>query len=412
VPGSKRDDIRGPWPKGIDNRRNDQHVPDDALRNAVNVELTFVGALRRRDGYTSIASGQYHSLWSENDVALVVKNNVLTAINPVSLGETAVLSGLSPGSRMAYLWTSLGVYFSNGLITGRYVDYALRTWGVEHASGQPRLSAIATGGLDAGRYMVAITYLTADGEEGGTTTAVAVDVASGGGIRAAAIPQPASSFVTHIAVYVSMCNGELLYHHTTVADGTTTLDIARSSTLGRELSTQFLYPMPACSVIEEYNGRLYAAVGNQLWFSEPYFYGQRRATNYVLFPEPITIVSRAGTAGLHVVSDQHYLLRGEGPESFTQTPLVNQRGVKGTLVKMSDGITRTWVTDSGMVVSPGDGTLESRLGDRLHIDEATEGSVLLKEQDGEEHIVASLRDGVQSAAVAGDFVDAEVIRRS
>mgnify|MGYP001359831560 FL=1 len=64
-----------------------------------------------------------------------------------------------------------------------------------------------------------------------------------------------------------------------------------------------------------------------------------------------------------------------------------------------------------MVTSPGDGTLEQRLNEQLMIEEATEGSVLYQERDGEAFILASLRDG-QSAAAATDYVEAEVIRRS
>lgn len=411
MPGSKREDVRGPWPKGVNNRLPDRHVPADALRNAVNVELLSTGTVRRRGGYTSVAEGVYHSLWCENDVALGVKNDALIAIDTASLAETTLRAGLSSGNRMTYLWTPQGVYLSNGVITGRYVDGALAPWGVEHAHGQPTLTALSTGGLDAGRYQVAITYQFADGEEGGTTVAATVEVGSGGGIQAAAIPQPASSSVTHINVYVSRANGDVLYHHSTVAVGTTSRTITASTTLGRTLDTQFLYPMPAANVLELFNGRIYAAVGNVVWFSEPFRFGQRRPASFMLFPEPVTILSAVANVGLHVVSDRHYLLEGGGPEAFTMKTVLDNRGVRGTLVKLPNGIVRAWVTDKGLVTSPGDGTLELRLTQQIMIEEATEGSALYQERDGETFILASLRDG-QSAAVAGDFVDAEVIRRS
>jgi hypothetical protein len=411
VPGSKREGLAGPWPRGVNNKLPDRLVPDDALRNAVDVELTAAGTLRRRDGYTLRTAGSFHSLWAEDGVALAVKNGSLVALD-ASLNETVLQGGLSPTNRMAYLSTPLGVYFSNGVVTGRYVAGAVRPWGIEHAHAQPRLTAIGAGGLDAGRYQVAITYLAADGEEGGTTTAVAVDVTSGGGIRAAAIPQPAFSGVTHIALYVTQANGDTLYYYGTFAVGTTSVDIARSATLGRQLSRQFLYPMPAGTALEEFNGRLYAAVGNQLWYSEPYDYGQRSPGNFFLFPEAITIVSRAGSAGIHVASDQHYLMSGTGPETFSLVPVLERRGVRGTLTKLPNGVARCWVTEDGMTLSPGDGSLEPRLDKQLVLEESTEGAVLYKEQDGEQFIIASLLDGTQSAAVAGDFVDAEVIRRS
>ncbi len=411
MPGSKREDSRGPWPKGINNRLPDRHIPSDALRNAVNVELRSNGTLRRRAGYTQLESNRYHSLWCENDVALVVKDDALTALAVADLSETTLLAGLSAGNRMAYLWTAQGVYLSNGVISRRYVGGALRPWGVEHAHAQPTLSAVSNGGLSAGRYQVAITYSFADGEEGGTTVAASVDVSNGGGIQAAAIPQPASSDVTHINVYVTPANGDTLYLYGTYADGTTSVTISSSTTLGRELSTQFLYPMPAGSVLEEFNGRLYVAVGNIVWFSEPFQYGQRRTMGFMLFPETVTILSRATNVGLHVVSDQHYFLEGGGPELFKQQALLNHRGVKGTLTKLPESQTRVWMSDQAMVTSPGDGTLEQRLNEQLMIEEATEGSVLYQERDGEAFILASLRDG-QSAAAATDYVEAEVIRRS
>jgi len=340
-----------------------------------------------------------------------MKGDALTALSTTDLSETTLLTNLSLGNRMVYQYTPLGVYFSNGVITGRYVNGAVRGWGVEHAN-RPVLSQTANGGLDAGTYQVAITYTFADGEEGGTTTAAAITISSGGGIQAAVIPQPASLDVASIELYVSATNGAVLYHYGSYAVGTTTVIINRSTTLGRELSTQFLYPMPAGNVIEEFNGRLYIAVGNLVWFSEPFRYGQRKADSFMMFPDTVSILSRAANGGLHVVADQHYYLAGGAPADFSMSAILDHRGVRGTLVKLPDGITRAWVTDKGMVTSSGSGQLEVQLRDTLFIDEATEGAALYTERDGETFIVASLRDGQQSVAVAGDFVDAEVIRRS
>lgn len=413
MPGSKREDARGPWLKGVNNRLPDRLVPSDALRNAVNVELRADGTLRRRRGYTSVSEGVYHSLWCEHDIALAVKDNALVLIDPTDLSESMLETGLSGGNRMVYVWTPLGVYLSNGAMTGRVVNGVLRAWGVEHAHAQPTLSAVSAGAMDAGRYQVAITYEHSDGEEGGTTAATAVTVSNGGGIQAAAIPQPALlGDVSHINVYVSQANGDRLYHYGRYPTGTTSVTISRSATLGRELTTQFLYPMPAGNVLEEYNGRLYVAVGSLLWFSEPFYYGQRRAANYFQFPAPISIVSRAGNAGLHVVADQHYFLRGGDPAAFVPEPVLAATGVRGSLVKLPpDGARRAWVSSEGIVVSTGDGSLELQMAEQVMIEAATEGASLYQERDGETLIVASLNDG-QSAAVAGDFVDAEIIRRS
>jgi hypothetical protein len=413
VSGSSTEDLRGPWLKGVNNRASNSRLPQDALRNAVNVELLADGSVRRRDGYSLVTAGAYHSLWSENDVALVVKANALTSINYQTLAETTLLSGLSAGRPMVYHYgPDSTVYYTNGVITGRVASGAIRPWGIEHASAQPTLTALTSGGLDAGRYQVAITYVAADGEEGGSTTAASIEVTIGGGIQAAAIPQPASSYITHIRVYVSEANGTVLYHYGDIADGTTSVTINASSTLGRQLDAQFLYPMPAGTAIEEFNGRMYVAVANQLWFSEPSYFGQRRMTNYFLFPDTITLVSRAGTSGIHVGADKLYFLDGGDPTDFNLRVLSTARSVRGTLVKKPDSNTRMWFTDRGVVESPGNGSIEERLTEQLVIDEATEGAAMYRERDGENFMIGVLKDGTQSTAVAGDFMDAEVIRRS
>lgn len=414
MPGTESSQFKGPWPKGMNNRLRDAQLPKDALRNAVNVNIDAAGGIASRTGYTEAVTGDFHSLWSEGDITLCVKDNVLKqlAVDPAGVvTETTLRSGMTAGAALAYVLVNGSVYYSNAVQTGRITAGVNYPWGIEHAS-VPLAAAITSGGLAAGRYQVAITYVAADGEEGGTSTSVAVQVAAGGGIQLSGIPQASSSHVTVIRVYVTSANGSLFYHHADIADGTTSLTIAASSTLGQALQTWDMYPAPPGDVLELHNGAIWIANGLYLWFTEPLYYGQYRKTNLYVFPSPISILARLSNSALAVASDKHYVMQGNSADDVALNPVHHFAGVKGTQIKLPDGVSRAWVTPEGFMMSDGSGAMTPRLTENVFIDEATVGAALYREHEGVTQIIAALQDGASSAGAAQDYFDCEVIRAS
>lgn len=408
-----RDDALGPWPLGVNNRDTDSRLPEGSLRLGFNVDVSRRGSVRRRGGYVSRQAGDYHSLWSGDSGAFVVKSNALQKLAVSSAGavtETALRSGLAAGRRLAYVEVGGSTYYSNGVVTGRVLSGADRPWGVEHAAALPVLAASASGGLDAGRYQVAITYVDDRGEEGGTAAAAAVTVAQGGGISVSAIPQPVAATVATIRLYVTRANGELFERYADLATGATTATVAKTATAGAPLETWDLYPPPAGEVLELHNGSIWIASGRYLWFTEPMRYGQVKRTNVYVFPEAISIVARVSGEQLAVAADRHYVLAGSDPHALALVKAHDCRGVKGTMVRLPDGESVAWATTRGWIDTR-KGAMTEVLRDRAVLHEATTGGALYREVSGEAQFVVALHDGQTTQAFCSSYTEAEVIRR-
>lgn len=399
----------------MNNRLRDAQLPKGALRNAVNVNIGSDGTPTRREGYEQLATGVYHSVWGEGmDWGLGVKNDALMLIEISASGaltETTLRTGLTAGRRMAYVLVNGVAYYSNGVVTGRVENGVNLPWGVEHAS-PPAASALSYGGMAAGRYQVAITYVFASGEEGGTSRAAAVNVSAGGGIQLSAIPQPVSSSVTGIRVYVTPPNSDRFYEYGTLSVGVTSVALAASTTLGQELATWGLHPAPAGDVLELHLGSIAIASGPYLWFTEPLHYGQYRPETVYVFRDDISLIASLSRNALAVAADIHYVLSGSDVRALALDESYECRAVRGTLVKTPDG-QRAWLAQGrGMMFSNGAGGFAPRIADAVYLEEATEGAAMFREVEGQQFMVATLHDGAASAAVATDYFDAEVIRRS
>jgi hypothetical protein len=180
------------WNLGVDNVREEYDLPKQALREAVNVDLTGSGKLRRRAGYTArVAATGAHSLWSYGDTVLYVSDGYLWKLDPRTWTTTNLLAGFTD-SRVSYEGIGQHAFFTDGSRLGRYDTLsgaAAWGWGVDSPGGQPDVSATSYGGLAAGKYQVAVTFRALSGLESGTSEAVTVDVPAGGGIQLTDIPQ-------------------------------------------------------------------------------------------------------------------------------------------------------------------------------------------------------------------------------
>jgi hypothetical protein len=60
---------------------------------------------------------------------------------------------------------------------------------------------------------------------------------------------------------------------------------------GQALRTQYLSRFLPCNIIEHWRGRIFGAIDNVLWCTEPYAYGlYRPSQNFYVFPSEIRLV--------------------------------------------------------------------------------------------------------------------------
>lgn len=96
------------------------------LSEAVNIRIDKTGRPSRRDGFTLIHGGNFHSLFTRGNIGYVGLDDAIYRINP-DLSLTGVRSGLS-GGLVTYVWTPLGVYYSNGIEKGILEEDVSREW--------------------------------------------------------------------------------------------------------------------------------------------------------------------------------------------------------------------------------------------------------------------------------------------
>jgi hypothetical protein len=402
---------RSSWPAGIANVPPETSLPRDengnlvALREADNVDLLADGKLARRGGRAKVYTGAPHSLWRDGHLpfALFVDGTALRAF--YGPGQVVDLAAVAT-RECSYALVDDKVYWSNGLDTGIVtVDGDVLPWGCPQPPGQPTLTAVAgTGGLHAGRYQVAITYLTGSGEESGTGAAVLVDVAEGGGIALSGIPTPPAS-VSVIRVYVTQADGDVLYQAVDLTPGVGSA-MLNFGVRRKPLATQFLEPMPAGRIVRWLNGRVYVATadGSMVW-SEALRYGltnlRRNSIGYgrIAMMEPIG--AGGDGAGLFVADQKRtYWLGGNDPANFTRRIVYHASAIPGTAVRVPAsllGLDQTgealyWLAEDGvgMVGLPG-GTVQPQRGRQVVAPKATGGASLWREQEGRRQVLTALK---------------------
>ena len=259
-------------------------------------------------------------------------------------------------------------------------DSSVRALGLENP-GAPVLSSSGSGGLEAGRYGVAITYLRGN-EESAMSSISYIDVPQNQGITIT-LPQPAESLPTSIRIYRTVANGGTPFRADDAPVGVTTW-VTGVRVLGRAADTQFLARMTPGHIVRYWRGRLLVASGKVLKFSEPMRYGLfDPRTGFVQFARKILMV-RPVESGVYVgTADGVVFLRGDKPGDFVvadtggKPPIegcdamvdaaeFGDVGVKGKRVAL-------WLAGNGFVVGSTDGSINELQASRVRLPNGSGG---------------------------------------
>jgi hypothetical protein len=400
-------DFQG-WVKGIDNVSPEFELDKRALRSATNIDIDDQGRVRRRKGYTlAQAAADMRSLWTPPGAsyALLSDNGALKKLALVA--GTPTLTTLRTGlaaANVSYCEVNGDTYYSDGTVIGKVLNdgAAAAEWGLEVPASTYSVAETVAGGMDAGTYQVALVFVTASGEESGARGARTVNVAVGGGINLGLIPQPTSAEVLTVRVFLSPANGDRLYHHTDIPVGITTYNLA-AGTLGRQIETQFGEAPPAGHIVRHYNGRIFIAVGDTLYYTDALRYGLvRRHTNFLRFSGRITMVE-PGVDGLWVAAgNRTVFLPGTEPKQMAQITAYPAGAVEGASMvadwdklslKEPYGKVPVWLSRDGIIFAGlPNGAVQRLTSDRYAVDEYATATLALRSQPGLVQIVALLGD--------------------
>lgn len=406
----------GPFPMGVNNRREDHDLTVrmerskiDLLRQAINVDIDASGKLSRRQGVTkNLDAGVPHSLWSDGVQGFYVDGTELHHLSDdgsPALVDTVIRNDLVPGREASFCHGGGRHYYTNGdhigmVENGQRLDFTARPLLT------PGLTAI-DGALPKGRYQVCITNVGPGGESG-TTVPQVISLPNGGGFRIAPIATPPAGVETRI--YMTAADGEV-FSRVNVTIDSGAADVVVLPAMRARCQTLLLDGMPPGSIVRFSNARLLVAVENFLFYSEPFFPGLlNMGRNYIAFPKPVAMVEPCAE-GVYVAADKTYWLPGNISKTAMATvlPYGAVPGTGGT--DPDEPNSCFWVSERGLIRANGAGEVRNVQEANLVLRGGAAGATLMREQNGQKHIVTSVREQMTTRSASGGFFDAEIIRK-
>jgi hypothetical protein len=306
------------------------------LEVATNVDIDKSKRIARRDGYTKRNVSPAHSLWGSDDLGLFVSGTSLLQLR-TDFSSTTVRTGLTLGNRMSYCQVAGRTYFSNSAETGIFESGAARSWGLPIPTA---LSVTDIGGtLPAGIYQYAATYFDADGQESGAGIVGTITANSNSGFSFD-IPVSTDPRVVSKGLYLTTPDGEIFFLAAVIANATASVDVLTEADileLNLPLETQYLSPPPAGQLVGYYKGRMFVAVGDTLYPSEPYAYELFDLRNYISLDGQITMLAAiedksGAAAGFFIGTDKSCgILTGSGPIDFQYVQKADYGAVLGAV---------------------------------------------------------------------------------
>lgn len=387
--------VVGPFPIGVDNTHNDFDISKNALRDAVNVEITDAGVVRRAKGFRKLfdlagtrrlfkLSGKVYAIASGTIYALESTPRAVLTISSIAAPLVIVEDD------RAYIHDG----FTGYILTASGVS----AWGVQPVAGLPAVSAISGGSLFSGNRRFAVTRLDADGRESGATQFGSFT--SNGGVRFSGLPTGDT-----IAVYMTYVDGEELYRVGTTTTGS--LDVLAEPT-GPLLRTEWCLPPMWGQAGCFHNGRLLIAQGGVVAYSKP-FADHLFATDedFLFYTSDVTMVASVD-AGVFISADRTYIIKGLGTDAMQQEIISDYPVYPGSLSTGDDGMLY-WLTKEGVFAGDKDGSVKKVSSDTFAMPDFEETPTAVLRKDGINGIMSGA--GANSVAfTATDFYDIEVVR--
>lgn len=408
--------------KGLNNKNPSDHIPEDYLTQAENIDIDSQGAIRLREGYTNIIAGtDSHSLWSDSyKEAFYVDAGILYRIDSNdTTNRVQLTTGLS-GARLSYVKIGSKTYYNSiGGDSGVIEVNGVRSWGILPPNLSPFLSVIS-GQLTAGIYAVSIRYKTGDNRVSGAGIQQAIHVTDdNAGLLISGLADSSDPLVTHTEVFISPPNGEVLYLAGSVPTGSSSLSVTGLWGDMVPLEYQFVTPPPAGELMQVYRGRMYMAQGNILWYSEPHSYEHFNWSNFITFEDEITNIMPVDD-GIFITSDRLIFLEGREPETFDVRDRENYKAAKYTGVaiiggdilmeNIPTGLKWLFTSDKGIVML-GTGGLVFNLTERnVMVDGAETGAAIFKSKNGMNQYMSLLKNPEANRLHIGDSATADIIR--
>jgi len=204
----------------------------------------------------------------------------------------------------------------NGVISAQDIQTAIGQAMVER---QPKVTPVNGGILLAGRYLVEVTTINANGEESGTANPVLFELLEDN--KGLELTDFEATTQPYYAVYVSNRNGTELFRQGIIASSTGSVIIYDVDDSTESLDSIGLDKAPYGSLIAYHYGHLFIARDNYLYYSKPMQYGRWSDEDYYEYASNITAVLPCEN-GIWISTEESgtYWINGKTPDHGKEAP--------------------------------------------------------------------------------------------
>lgn len=365
----------GPWPLGLDNLSADVDLPEGALRAADDVLIDPNGTVNSAAGpvLTTSMPGSA-DLWTSlaGNTYVRVGGQLLQVDTGITYGSL----GDGPYAFTDHLGGVLVATHDQIFQVGQapaFRPMALPAPGF-------RVRSSDRGGLDAGRYGVAVCALR-DGEEFGLSPARFVDVPQGGGLVL-----DIQGEGDLVRVFRTTANGPQLYRAVDAPSGMSDY-LLGAGKAGSEPTGQFLEPMPGGHLLASWNGRVLCARGRTMNYSQPLrpaLYDPRH--DHLQLPGRITMLAPLPDGIYLATRRETYFLNGTDPATASLMKLPASPPPEGCFAVLQGGLftdvddtkVAVWLSAEGFVLGLPGGQIVRPQVKRLRLSRPDHGSLVLR----------------------------------
>jgi hypothetical protein len=405
---------------GMDLLSDETSLLKGTVRTADNVEFDRGGGVRTRAGTTLVQSGEFHSLFTapQRREMFGVRVNQIVSI-AVPTGTPTTLYDMPSTDPVEWCEHNGAVFFSSSKRAGWIPagsDEA-RQLGVAIPQA-PTVAAIATGGLLAGSYMVAISQVDDRGEESGMCPWIQVELETAGGVLFSNLPSTSGWYVR---IYCTQRDGDVMHLAAEFPAGLSQY-LVGAFTPRTTATHDMIRPMPPGEFCRAWGARLYTAQGDTLYYSLPFQYGRNNRVNgYTQFNGDITFVEPV-SGGVFVGAGSRVWFMGGEPSNAKMVVVSTCAAVphSSTLVAgeqltekkigTSDPVA-LWLSTSGYTVGTPDGRVVELQPERIRVAGGIEfGKTAFVLRDGVKEVITTLSSTTEAYGTAEDSVLPNVVR--
>lgn len=205
-----------------------------------------------------------------------------------------------------------------------------------------------------------------------------------------------------VQVFVSAPDGSILYRQGQASSGAVVVALHNAG--GEPVRYEVEAELPPARILAYRNGRLFAAVGSMVYYTQPWSFLFRPMSDYIPMGQEVKLLA-AVDAGVFIATEgKTWFLTGE-PQEASITEVAPYGAVEGTLTDIPNSTDLMWFTPRGQLRATQSGEFSLLQDKQIQFPKAQAGASVFRETNGMRQHITTLADPVPTgAAVARSYM--------